>query len=47
MAERILMNEFKGLLKEKWVHVEVSQIVALNRCSFNPIYTYIHVHLLL
>jgi hypothetical protein len=24
MAERILMNEFKALLKEKWVHVEVS-----------------------
>lgn len=24
MAERILMNEFKGLLKEKWVHAEVS-----------------------
>ncbi|KAJ5317886.1 hypothetical protein PENANT_c004G05219 [Penicillium antarcticum] len=23
MAERILMNEFKALLKEKWVHVEL------------------------
>ncbi|KAJ5517937.1 MmgE/PrpD, partial [Penicillium expansum] len=23
MAERILMNEFKGLLKEKWVHVQL------------------------
>ncbi|KAJ5350150.1 hypothetical protein N7541_007877 [Penicillium brevicompactum] len=23
MAERILMNEFKGLLKEKWVHAEL------------------------
>lgn len=24
MAERILMNEFKTLLKEKWVNVQVS-----------------------
>lgn len=23
MAERILMNEFKALSKEKWVHIEV------------------------
>lgn len=25
MAERILMNEFKALSKEKWVNVEVSE----------------------
>lgn len=27
MAERILMNEFKMLSKEKWVNVEVRMLV--------------------
>lgn len=26
MAERILMNEFKALSKEKWVHIEVCRV---------------------
>jgi hypothetical protein len=36
MAERILMNEFKGLLKEKWVHVEVSAIHSLKLMTSDP-----------
>jgi hypothetical protein len=28
MAERILMNEFKALSKEKWVHIEVCQVIS-------------------
>jgi len=34
MAERILMNEYKTLSKEKWVNVDVCPIRALALLNF-------------
>jgi hypothetical protein len=40
MAERILMNEFKALLKEKWVHVQVSSLFYYYRPEISTLADY-------
>lgn len=36
MAERILMNEFKALSQEKWVHIEVRLVRLLRIRGRDP-----------
>jgi hypothetical protein len=31
IAQRVLMNEFKQMAKEKWTNIEVSSVVAIRK----------------